>query len=123
MSEEHEYVDTAPVSTSPTARVADSYGVNPHEHKPSQDPWEADTADDKQAETGGVQVAPGEALADEEEPSPGSSYSDSQSSDASTESTKPKSDFKPAQSAENPSTPAPKGSSTARSTATNQRTK
>ncbi len=38
-----------------TARVADSYGVNPHEHKPSQDPFEAETAVEKQAETGDVE--------------------------------------------------------------------
>jgi hypothetical protein len=37
-----------------TARVADSYGTDPNQHKPSQDPWAADTADDKQAETGDV---------------------------------------------------------------------
>jgi hypothetical protein len=37
-----------------TARVADSYGTDPSQHKPSQDPWAADTAEHKQAETGGA---------------------------------------------------------------------
>lgn len=95
----------------PTARVADSYGTNPNEHKPSQDPWVAEEADAKQAETGGVPV-----VAVEEESSPGSSSSTSPSSEPSSKPTNPTVPGKPARGAGNPSTPAPKAGSTARST-------
>lgn len=47
----------------PAARVADSYGENPHEHKPEQDPFDADAI-----------------LAREGDECPGSNSSDSPSS-------------------------------------------
>lgn len=99
------------VPSGPTARVADSYGANPNEHKPSQDPWVADEADDKQAETGGVVPTR------EEESSPGSSSSTSET-DSGSSSSKTGQGSTPARTAVSPSTPAPKGSSTARSTGT-----
>lgn len=89
-----------------TARVADSYGLNPHEHKPSQDPFEAETADEKQAETGDVEC-------------PGTSSSTSPSDSDSSASKNLSDDEKPAPSAESPSGPARKANSSARSTATN----
>lgn len=57
----------------PTARVADSYGDNPSEHKPSQDPFDPETADEKQAETGGAEPWDGNST----EPSSSSSESSS----------------------------------------------
>jgi len=87
-----------------TARVADSYGFNPHEHKPSQDPWDPKTAEEKQAGTGGEQW-------------PGKTSSGSSDSSSDSE-LKPESDESPAPSAENPSAKGRKASGTARSTAT-----
>ena len=88
-----------------TARVADSYGLNPHEHKPSQDPFEAETADEKQAETGDVEC-------------PGTSSSTSPSDSGSSVSKNLSGDEKPAPSAASPSGPARKANSSARSTGT-----
>jgi len=99
-----EVENAEPVSTGLTARVADSYGPNPHEHKPSQDPWDADTAEEKQAETG-VTEWPGKT----------SSESSENNSDSSP---KTDGDSIPAPSAENPSAKVRKGSGSARSTAT-----
>jgi hypothetical protein len=89
-----------------TARVADSYGVNPHEHKPSQDPWDAETADEKQAETG---VAEWDGTSSSTSPSNSESSGEKILSD----------DERPAPNAESPSAPARKANSSARSTATN----
>lgn len=101
------------VSTGLTARVADSYGVNPHEHKPSQNPFVPDEAEEEQAETGGVDVDD-EGRADS---SPGNSSS---TSAGGTKSSGPKTDSgsTPAQSAGNRSARALKGSSSASSTGT-----
>lgn len=121
--EEQEVHDVAAASPYGTARVADSYGVNPHEHKPSQDTWSADDADDKQAETGGAQLQPGEALANEEESSPGSSSEQEQSSDDSSSKTSDSSDSKPARTTASRTSKAPTGSSTARSTASDPKGK
>jgi hypothetical protein len=90
----------------PTARVADSYGLNPHEHKPSQDPWVAETAGDKQAGTSGVEVS-----------CPGSSSSTSEN-DSESSSPKTGQDSTPARTAASHSAPDPTASSSARSTAT-----
>lgn len=96
-------------STGLTARVADSYGPNPHEHKPSQDPFlpdvDADAAEEKQAETGDAAWA-------------GNSSSTSSDETPSTSPKKRKSASKPAPSAGSRSTPDQPGSSTARSTGT-----
>lgn len=96
-------------STGLTARVADSYGADPHEHKPSQDPFDPNQPE-KQAETGGVYVA-------EEDRWDGSnsstSSSETESSDGKTDS-----DSTPAPTTESPSVKDPTGSSSARSTGT-----
>lgn len=105
---------TQPVSTGLTARVADSYGADPHEHKPSQDPWDAETADEKQAATGGV---------GEEESSPGTSSSDSETNDASSSGKTRSSDAKPARSAVSRSGRGQKDSSSAPSTDTDSKGK
>lgn len=116
------------VSTGLTARVADSYGANPHEHKPSQDPFAPDVdlelAEAKQAATGDARVdddvleKAAQPYPDgEEESSPGSSSSTSRNETESSER-KTASDSTPARTTESPSEPDPKGSSTARSTGT-----
>lgn len=89
----------------PTARVADSYGDNPHEHKPSQDVWEADTADEKQAGTGGAEW-------------PGSSSSTSPTSKPSSDAKKTSAGSKPAPTTASRTEKDPTDSSSARSTAT-----
>lgn len=98
----------------PTARVADSYGADPHEHKPSQDVWDADTAEEKQAGSGGVN---GEENGGGDGVSPGPNSSTSPSETESTD-VKTDGDSTPAPMTENPSEKAPTGSSTADSTAT-----
>lgn len=106
---DEQQIEQEAVPSGPTARVADSYGDNPNEHKPSQDPWDPDTADDKQAATGGVDVR-------EEESSAGSSSSTPTSSSESSSPKSRNSDSRPAPAAESPTGQGPKGSSTARST-------
>lgn len=103
-----------PVSTGLTARVADSYGSDPHEHKPSQDPWDPETADEKQAATGGV---------GEEEPSAGTSSSDSETNDVSSSGKSRNSGAKPARSAVSRSGRGQKDSSSAPSTDTDSKGK
>lgn len=100
-----------------TARVADSYGANPHEHKPSQDAFQPDGDQDTeaaQAETGGRGVEYGW---------DGSNYSTSPSSDESSPEKTRSDDSSPAPSAESRTGRAPKGSSTARSTGTGPKAK
>lgn len=109
MTDENQPVDE-PVSTGLTARVADSYGTDPHEHKPSQDPFDPETADEKQAETGGA-------------PWPGSSSSTSESDNGSSTEKNPNSDSAPARTTESRTSPDPTESSTARSTGTGRRAK
>jgi hypothetical protein len=111
-AEEDEITEVAAATPYGTARVADSYGPDPHEHKPSQDAWVAEEADEKQAETGGAQLDPGEALANrEEEPSPGSSSEASLSSSESTGERTQSSGPKPARTTGNRTPKAQAGSS------------
>lgn len=97
-----------------TARVADGYGVDPHEHKPSQDAFDPDGEQDTeaaQAETGGVV------------PCPGTSSSPSESSDDSSSKTSGKSDSSPVPTTANRTAPDRTGSSTARTTGTGHKNK
>ncbi len=94
------------VTGAPTARVADSYGPNPHEHKPSQDAFDPDAdkelAEEKQATTAEAADPAETAETDaEEESSPGTSSSSSESSNASTQPKSKVSRQRPARSAGN----------------------
>lgn len=103
--EEH----TEVVTGAPAARVADSYGFNPHEHKPSQDAFDPETADEKQAETGGVDV------------SAGNSSSTSEPIEQNSPEKSESSDSEPARTTENRTGKAKTAGSSARSMATNQK--
>lgn len=110
MDNEDRTEDKPVVSAFPTARVADSYGTDPHEHKPSQDLWDPETADEKQADTGENAEPAGE-----DEPSAGTSSS---SSETSNENSPEKTSPKPAPRTESRTAPDLTGGSTARSTGT-----
>lgn len=111
----------------PTARVADSYGPDPHEHKPSQDPFLPDVdqklTEAKQAATGGADVDDETAERavesyPEESEWDGSSSSTSESSSESSPEKTVSDDPKPAPTTESRTAPAPKGGSSVASTAT-----
>jgi hypothetical protein len=133
------------VSTGPTARVADGYGVNPHEHKPSQDPFAPDVdeelAEAKQAVSAGAAVdpeveqkaaepysAPDVPEDDEDEQEgddewDGTSSSESESNSDSSSEKRPNSTDSPAPTTASRTKKAPTGSSTAASTATDPKGK
>ncbi len=108
---------TPVVTGSPTARVADSYGDNPHEFKPSQEAFDPD-ADEKLAEE---QQASTEPAAREEESSPGNSSSTLPESETSSGEKSQTSADKPALSAGSRTSKGRTGSDSAVSTDTERK--
>lgn len=121
------------VTGAPMARVADSYGDNPHEHKPSQDTFAPDAdlelAEAKQAATGGrsvdddVAAKAAERYADQsddgsDDVSAGTSSSRSENSNRNSSEKTRSDDSETAQTTGNRTAPGRMGTSSARSTAT-----